>query len=386
MHFDKNPDWYCTNIYAGLRLKIDLQGNLQVSPCQWFNEVNIVSDDEINNQSIFHHSSLENIRQNHKKTKQLVGPCESCQPSSICTGASTGGGTSGIRSNINLHYLKDQLLYDQTGPTILSIQISSVCNLACTTCGLDLSSKWRSLEKFPKVISSLPEDKIRSVIKNLNLKNLKTVHILGGEPFLDSIHEVVLEELIRHGKNITVWYDSNATQWPSPRTIKLWKMFKLIRLKFSIDGVGDSFEYLRWPAKWKTVEQNMLDMIQQLPSNVMFSLRPAMGFLNFHVVKDIRDWYEKNFFTNREGDLTEFEYNGVSGVFSGDFITQEFKQDLNQIYSSTDPIHQVFPKLIKSTPQNLIDIKSELDRIDMLRGTDYKTSLPYIVKYLDYRN
>ena len=160
-------------------------------------------------------------------------------------------------------------------------------------------------------------------------------------------------------------------------------MFKLIRLKFSIDGIGDSFDYLRWPAKWETVEQNMLGMVQKLPSNVMFSLRPAIGFLNLHVVKNIRDWYGKNLLTNREGDLTEFEYNPVYGIFSGNFITSEYKHDLNQIYSSTDPIHQILPAELKVTPQNLIDIKHSLEKIDNLRGTDYKTGLPHIVKYLN---
>jgi hypothetical protein len=287
------------------------------------------------------------------------------------------------RPSANLAYVKDQLLYDQPGPKLLSIQISTVCNLACTTCGPELSSKWRSLEgKYSRVVSSLKEDKIRSVLKNINFQNLETVHILGGEPFLDSIHEVVLEELIRYGKNITVCYDSNATHRPSSRTIQLWKMFKLVKVKFSIDGIGESFEYLRWPAKWKTVEENILSMVQQLPSNVMFGLRPAIGFLNLHLVKSIRDWYEKTIPTNREGDPTEFEYNGVYGVFSGNFITPEFKKELDQIYDSSDPIYQVMPRIIDANPQNLINIKLVLAEIDTMRGTNFKTSLPHIVKYL----
>ena len=160
-------------------------------------------------------------------------------------------------------------------------------------------------------------------------------------------------------------------------------MFKLVIVKFSIDGIGESFEYLRWPAKWKSVEQNILDMVRLLPSNVMFGLRPAIGFLNLHLVKTIRDWYEKNIPTNRESDPTEFEYNGVYGVFSGNFITPEFKQELDQIYDSTDPIHQVLPRVINTTPQNLVQIKKQLEKIDELRGTDYKIGLPHIVKYLN---
>lgn len=378
VNFNKNPNWYCANIHAGLFLTVDFKGNLQVAPCVLFNNLQTVNEETSSDQLIFNNSFLEEIRQNHKQTNQLSGTCKRCDPV-LCNGTGPAN-----RSSANLAYVKDQLLYDQPGPKLLSLQLSTLCNLACTTCGPTFSSKWRSLgRKFPRAVSSINEDKIRSALRNINFQNLETVHILGGEPFLDSIHEVVLEELMRYGKNITIRYDTNATQFPSPYTIKLWKMFKLVIVKFSIDGIGESFEYLRWPAKWKSVEQNILDMVRLLPSNVMFGLRPAIGFLNLHLVKNIRDWYEKNIPTNREGDPTEFEYNGVYGVFSGNFITPEFKQELDQIYDSTDPIHQVLPRVINTTPQNLVQIKKQLEKIDELRGTNYKIGLPHIVKYLN---
>ena len=378
-NFNKDPHWYCANIHAGLALKIDFKGNLQVAPCVVFGRPPTFDKSPNIDQSVFNIPFLEKLRQHHKQTKKLSGPCQQCDPL-LSNGIAV---VNANRSSANLIYVKDQLLYDQPGPKLLSLQISTVCNLACTTCGPELSSKWRSLEgKYSRVVSSLKEDKIRSVLRNINFQNLETVHIWGGEPFLDSIHEVVLEELIRYGKNITVWYDSNATHPPSSRTIQLWKMFKLVKIKFSIDGIGESFEYLRWPAKWKSVEENILSMVQQLPSNVMFGLRPAIGFLNLHLIKSIRDWYEKTIPTNREGDPTEFEYNGVYGVFSGNFITPEFKKELGQIYDSSDPVYKVMPRIINANPQNLINIKLELAKIDTLRGTDFKTSLPHIVKYL----
>lgn len=379
-NFNPNPNWYCANIHAGLYLKMNFAGALHVSPCIIYKQWYPVNSDQL----FFNHPILEDIRKNHKQTNQLSGPCKKCDPL-LCDGTGLPN-----RSSANLSYVKDQLLYDQPGPKLITIQISTLCNLACTTCGPSASSKWRSMGKnkfantaLSKIVASPREDTIRTAMKNINFQNLETLHILGGEPFLDSIHEVVLEELLRYGKNITIHYDTNGTQFPSPRTMKLWKMFKLVRVKFSIDGVKESFEYLRWPAKWNLVEQNMLDMVQQLPSNVMFSLRPAMGFLNFHVVGDIRDWYKKNIPTNREGDPTEIEYNGVNGVFSGSFITHEFKQELNAIYDSSDPIHSIIPKMPDTDPKNLINIKNALEKIDKLRGTDYKTSLPHITQYLE---
>lgn len=363
------PNWYCAALHAGLAVVVNTKtGDFNFSPCAHRPvEFSGLSD------QTFNHSELIKIRQKNIQQKKLPGPCLSC----VVRNPSP-------KDAANEAYIKDKLLYNQTGPKIITFSPSVVCNLACTTCGSGASSKWAAITKNSHAYSSGNTDKIRKLIRNTDLTNLETVHFFGGEPFADNkIHNAILEELSDFGKNITVWYDTNATFVPNKQTMKLWEKFHLIRIKFSIDGVGESFEYLRWPAKWSDVQKNMLEIKQTCPVNVMFGFRPAIGFLNLHKIKDIRDWFDSNLSTNRLGDRSDFEYNGVMGTFAPQNITEEMKNDLLKIYTDDDPvITHINSSETHSITATVEEIKEKLQKIDKIRGTDYKKSLPYLSKYL----
>jgi sulfatase maturation enzyme AslB (radical SAM superfamily) len=364
------PDWYCANIHAGLKIKIDSKtGDFLVSTCAKTPVVFNVGDNQT-----FNHPELIKFRNINQQEKILPGRCSSCHPNIFQIGFN--------RKSSNDLYIKDRLLYNQTGPKIITFLVSVLCNLACTTCSSSVSSKWASVSNNPNNFSSVDSDKLRAMIRNIDITNLETVHIYGGEPFLDPINNIILEELAEYGKNITIWYDTNGTIIPNDQTLALWNKFKLIRIKFSIDGVGDSFEYLRWPANWKKVTKNIITIKNTVPSNVMFGFRPAIGLLNLHKIKDIRDWFNSELSTNREGDLSEFEYNGVYGIFSATNMPEDMKDELLQIYDRQDPVMRIIDSWNKQPAVETVNaIKEKLSRIDQLRKTDYKKSLPYLNKY-----
>jgi len=366
------PPHYCLNLHAGLQLALAPNGEINVSPCPMPHETI-----PLGSHKAFDHPRLIELRTTNIQNKELEGFCAKCDTryndsALICSN----------RSSTNEFYIKDKLLYNQSGPKQITFKLNYVCNLACVTCGPELSSKWRVEKKIKGGTLSTDKDYLRNTIRNINLENLETVHIFGGEPFLTDTHEVILEELTPFAKNITVWYDTNGTVLPSQRVMDLWEPFHLIRLKFSIDGIGDSFNYLRWPGDWPSTQDKILTMVETLPYNHMFSVRPAIGFLNFHIIKEIRDWQQKYLKTNRMGDNTEFEYNPVFGLFKAQNITQAMKDDLLALYSKDDPINIVMPKLVVGNNQILNDIKQTLIALDSIRKLDYTKSLPHLVKYL----
>jgi hypothetical protein len=363
------PDWYCTNIHASLKIELNqYNGKFSVSTCAR----TPVLFDVIDNRS-FDHPELVNFRKTNLETKTLSERC------SLCLGCQTCEN----RNSSNDLYINDELLINQKGPKLITFLISRICNLACATCQPSLSSKWAAISNKPNSFYSADADSLRELIRNLDVNNLETVHIFGGEPFADSINDVILEELADHGKNITVWYDTNGTFIPSDHTMRLWEKFHLVRIKFSIDGVEDSFEYLRWPAKWETVKKNIIKIKQTCPSNVMFGARPAIGFLNLHKVRDIRDWFLADLATNREGDLSEFEYNGVYGIFGARNMPEKMRDDLLEIYPIHDPVMRIINSWTKPPPGNILEeVKLTLANIDRFRKTDYQKSLSYITQYL----
>ena len=175
------------------------------------------------------------------------------------------------------------------GPIAVTTKTSNICNLACRSCsGWDTSLLRTEGEHYAEKYNLGPEDEesnyagmngIRRFIPrrekahmeysgfNKISKNIQKLEFFGGEPFLNKTHIDLLEYLVKTGqsKNCTLFYSTNCMQYPLQRLHKAWGSFKRIELGFSVDGLGDKFEYLRWPGKWDKVRNN-IDQILNLPN------------------------------------------------------------------------------------------------------------------------
>ena len=134
-----------------------------------------------------------------------------------------------------------------------------ICNLRCVICGPTLSSSW-------KQELNLPEQHIihNDFWKTLDLSRLEFVHFNGGEPLLSKEH-VKLLEAIPNKATVHVNYNTNGTIRPSKKLLDLWAEFKIVQLDFSIDDIGERFEFQRFPAKWSAVTENLQWFIDNSP-------------------------------------------------------------------------------------------------------------------------
>ena len=57
-------------------------------------------------------------------------------------------------------------------------------------------------------------------------------------------------------ENIEIHYNTNGTHFPE-EFIETWKKFRKVEIAFSIDNLGERFEYERSGAKWEEVEANI---------------------------------------------------------------------------------------------------------------------------------
>ena len=120
-----------------------------------------------------------------------------------------------------------------------------LCNLACVICGPQNSSVWKQQLNIPinRRINS-----VNDFWTNLDLTKIKFVHFNGGEPLLSKEHVKFLHAF-PNKEQVTLNYNTNGTILPGKELNDLWLQFKLVQLDFSIDDIGDRFEYQRWPAK-----------------------------------------------------------------------------------------------------------------------------------------
>lgn len=125
---------------------------------------------------------------------------------------------------------------------------------------------------------------------------LRRIIFQGGEPLIIKEVEDILDYLIEAGATHQIILEivSNMTIVRESFLQKL-RLFRSIELGCSIDGIGSDLEYIRYPAKWPTVEMNILRM-NELPNvNVQFNV--AVQAYNLMRITDLMRYCDAHGFT-----------------------------------------------------------------------------------------
>lgn len=176
---------------------------------------------------------------------------------------------------------------DHAGLMILDIRINNNCNLACTMCSEHASSLWGKLigsNYYPRLDNELQDKLINNSDKMLKLS------IQGGEPFYgdDFINFV---EKLQNKHNMQLEIFSN-TITANADILKKWcQEFKQVMFISSVDGIEETFESIRWPAKWNKFEKKILEIydIKQLGVNFNFTVQN----LNMLNIENFVNWRNK---------------------------------------------------------------------------------------------
>jgi glutamate-1-semialdehyde 2,1-aminomutase len=91
-----------------------------------------------------------------------------------------------------------------------------------------------------------------------SVDTLERLYITGGEPLINDRVADILGYLVDTGaaSHIHLELSTNCTSVDA-RYIERIKKFKQVELLLSLDAVGDTYEYIRYPARWSVVEANV---------------------------------------------------------------------------------------------------------------------------------
>jgi MoaA/NifB/PqqE/SkfB family radical SAM enzyme len=187
---------------------------------------------------------------------------------------------------------------------ILSITFGNSCNLTCRTCTSYFSSGWIVPEK--KLKSKFPAIEIFNHRKfyqdqkfiDLILKSFDDViqiDFAGGETFISgtSEHLKFLQHFVQRGAgDISLRYVTNATVFPNEKFWDLWKNFKSLEIQLSVDGTNKHFEYLRHPAQWQQVLDN-INLYKQKEIDKL-TVSHTVSNLNVFFIPEFIIWCIKN--------------------------------------------------------------------------------------------
>lgn len=173
-------------------------------------------------------------------------------------------------------------------PTI-ELKLNNLCNLKCRMCHPMDSTAWNDwgvVKNFYKKENNI----MYAIVERHDLENkphldkfqdspewwaslekllphFRRVEFAGGEPLMDPQHYRILDMLAPYGDQIEIKYATNLTMLgKSNRTVwQYWPKFKSVAVNVSIDGIGNSYEYIRGNASWAELVNN-IKQIQTIPN------------------------------------------------------------------------------------------------------------------------
>ena len=178
---------------------------------------------------------------------------------------------------------------------ILKLFTSYTCNATCISCGPAASSSWAQLIKRDNPDIRLNSYKFIDVDKiktKVNLKELKMLSLMGGEPMYEKKNFDLLEHLVELGNtDIFLSMVTKGSVKLTSRQKEVLSKFKNINFSVSIDGIESVFEYMRYPLTWSDLTDN-LTFFRELTDNV--SSNYTLSNLNILYHNKTIEWFDKN--------------------------------------------------------------------------------------------
>ena len=308
-------------------------------------------------------------------------------------------------------------------PSELEIYFSNNCNLSCIYCGEHFSSTWQSENTKFGHIDIVTEgvsydvyhdytelsltEKMFSWLEE-NLKSLRRLYILGGEPFKQPQSDRLIDLLsTQHNPDLNVTFFSNLSVDHNKTISRLNKIQKLIednnicsaKITGSIDCWGAEAEYVRFGLDIELFEQNMRYIFQNtdISSGINICWMPLTTFTMPDLIEKANEWNEW-IITNRGKDDYQIVHNSLMQAAGRPYVhpsifgpkildwgyndaidkLQDFDEDI--IISSKEYYRGIATSIEKSTPDKKLQKQFHiyLTELDKRRGTNYKELFPVI--------
>ena len=188
----------------------------------------------------------------------------------------------------------------------LDLKLGNICNLKCRICGSWSSSQF-AVEEIKHGGNDFHKQMLRDGAwprensdfwKNLDklLEDIRYLEFTGGEPFMIQEHFDLLQRIIDQGiaHRVEVHYNTNGTHYPA-RAEDVWKHFKTVEIAFSIDDIGERFEYQRMNAKWIAVKENInhfRTLRNRLPAVIQLQVCATVNVFNVMYLEDLALWID----------------------------------------------------------------------------------------------
>ena len=197
----------------------------------------------------------------------------------------------------------------------LDIRPGNTCNYMCNFCSPFAShligKEWQRSDDAGETNFFNKGSKYKSVKKNLlpsgsqiklhfddsfsKYKNLKFVHVAGGEPFFMENTFTQILDSIENKKNVVLRVVTNVSLY-NENIMQRISEFKEVRMQLSVDAVGRHIEISRWKSNWENIQNNLKKYIEFRNNHKNFDMMfvPAISVYTIHSLPDLLKFGAEN--------------------------------------------------------------------------------------------
>ena len=304
------------------------------------------------------------------------------------------------------HMLPDQDWTADAKPLMfLDLKLGNICNLKCRICG-----SWSS--------STFATEELQHLMRNEDRKDNHHYHMLrqgawprenqqfwneiagisnqiqyieftGGEPFMIQEHFNLLQGLIDRGLagTIEIHYNTNGTQWPE-NAEAIWQHFKIVEIAFSIDDVGERFEYQRSNAVWTEVVSNIARFreLRRHHTNIRLQICCTINVFNVYYLETVANWI-----LEQRMDFVYWNMMHDAYFFSISSLPAQAKHAIaEQLLTAhvPDKFKEEFKLVVDFMNRGVsldgLQLRREIGNLDRRREQDLRTVQPEFAKLIDY--
>ncbi len=301
---------------------------------------------------------------------------------------------------------KQQWTTDAKPLMFLDLKLGNICNLKCRICG-----SWSSSQFAAEEIAWAPKEEQKQTFAyqmlragawpkenqnfwqqiDLCLNDIRYIEFTGGEPFMIDQHFDMLQGIVDRGiaDQVEIHYNTNGTHYPE-RGEKIWQHFKTVEIAFSIDDIGERFEYQRTNAVWTEVCANLdrFRDLKEIYSNIQLQICTTVNVFNIRYIDEVARWID----TNKES-FTFVYWNIMHDAwyFSVACLPDAAKQAIGQYLQLADVPTQFRPEfngiidfMMRGASTDGFMTRMKIADLDRKRCTDFAVVSPEMAQLIDY--
>jgi organic radical activating enzyme len=284
----------------------------------------------------------------------------------------------------------------------LDLKLGNICNLKCRICGSWSSSQFAAEEL--KFVDNKKESFHYQMLQDgawpkdnsqfwseleSSLTDIRYLEFTGGEPFMIQEHFDLLQTLVDRGvaHQVEIHYNTNGTQYPE-HAESIWQHFKHVEIAFSIDDVGDRFEYQRTNAIWAEVCCNieLFKKVRARNQNISLQVCCTVNVFNVLYLADVAQWISQQEFDyaywNMLHDAPWLSIahlpTGAKTIIAAHLNAQVFPEDY------CEEIPKIIEFMLQGQSHTTEELTHNIKRLDQRRNESLKAVAPRLAEILQY--